>query len=62
MITIQVEQGSPADRIQRADIAIKKFNSRVTKSGLMNELRDREFYTKPSLIEHRRKQSGTVRL
>ena len=58
MITIQVEQGSPADRIQRADIAIKKFNSRVTKSGLMNELKEREFFVKPSLIKHRKDQSA----
>lgn len=62
MITINVESGTPADRIQRADIAIKKFNSRVTKSGLMNELKEREFFVKPSLIKHKAKQSGTVRL
>lgn len=61
MITIQVEAGTPADREKRADMAIKKFNSRVVKSGLMNELKDREYYTKPSLKEHRRKQSGSVR-
>lgn len=62
MITINVEAGTPADRERRADIAIKKFNSHITKSGLMNELREREFFVKPSLVEHRRKQSATVRL
>jgi len=57
VITIQVEAGTPADREKRMDNAIKRFNSRVTKSGLMNELREREFYTKPSLKRHKQNAS-----
>lgn len=52
MITVKVESGTATDRVQRAEAAIKKFNSRVVKSGLMVELKEREFYLKPSLRRH----------
>jgi small subunit ribosomal protein S21 len=34
--------------------ALRKFKKKVLESGLLNELRDREFYTKPTT---RRKQA-----
>ena len=30
------------------DKALRKFKKKVMESGLLNELRDREFYTKPT--------------
>jgi small subunit ribosomal protein S21 len=30
------------------DKALRKFKKKVLESGLLNELRDREFYTKPT--------------
>ena len=30
------------------DLALRKFKKKIMETGLLNELRDREFYTKPT--------------
>lgn len=33
------------------DVALRKFKKKVTDSGLLQTLKDREFYTKPSVAK-----------
>ena len=44
-----------ARRNESAERLIKRFNSRVKKSGLIEELRNRRFYVKPSKIRRLKK-------
>lgn len=46
-IKVYVENGD-------LDRAIKKWSKRCLKEGLLRELRDRQTYEKPSMIEHKR--------
>ena len=39
------------------DRALRKFKKKIAESGLLNELRDREFYEKPT-TERKRKKSA----
>ena len=42
------------DNVERA---LRKFKKKIMESGLLNELRDREFYEKPT-TERKRKKSA----
>jgi small subunit ribosomal protein S21 len=42
------------------DKALRKFKKRIMESGLLNELREREFYEKPT-TERKRKKSQAKR-
>ncbi len=42
MIVVKVEEGETIDR------ALKRFKRRIEKSGIMREVRERQFYKKPS--------------
>jgi small subunit ribosomal protein S21 len=42
------------------DKALRKFKKRILESGLLNELREREFYEKPT-TERKRKKSQAKR-
>tara|TARA_R100000234_G_scaffold118463_2_gene98951 strand:- start:630 stop:836 length:207 start_codon:yes stop_codon:yes gene_type:complete len=44
-----------ARRNESTERLIKRFNSRVKKSGLIEELRNRRFYVKPSKIRRLKK-------
>ena len=44
------------DNVERA---LRKFKKKIAESGLLNELRDREFYEKPSV--RRKKKSIAAR-
>jgi small subunit ribosomal protein S21 len=49
--TVYVKEGEPVER------ALRKFKKKVQDSGLLQELRDREFYEKPT-TERKRKKSA----
>lgn len=40
------------DNVERA---LRKFKKKIAESGLLNHLRDREFYEKPTTIRKRKK-------
>ncbi len=42
MIIVKVEEGETIDR------ALKRFKRRIEKAGIMREVRERQFYKKPS--------------
>ncbi len=44
MIIVKVEEGETIDR------ALKRFKRRIEKSGIMREVRERQFYKKPSEV------------
>ena len=46
------------DQVERA---LRKFKKKITESGLLNELRDREFYEKPTTTRKRRKSAAVNR-
>ncbi|HIE44013.1 MAG TPA: 30S ribosomal protein S21 [Candidatus Omnitrophica bacterium] len=48
MATVRVERGEPLDR------ALRRLKKQVEKEGLLRELREREYYEKPS--QKRRKK------
>ena len=41
--------------------ALSEFKRRVKNSGLLNELREREFYLKPSLVKRNRRKRSKIR-
>jgi small subunit ribosomal protein S21 len=46
------------DNVERA---LRKFKKKIAESGLLNELRDREFYEKPTTARKRRKSAAKNR-
>jgi small subunit ribosomal protein S21 len=46
------------DNVERA---LRKFKKKINDSGLLNELRDREFYEKPTTQRKRKKSSAVNR-
>jgi len=42
---------------ESVDVLIRKFNKKVLSEGILNELKKREFYEKPSVVRKREKQS-----
>ena len=43
------------DNVERA---LRKFKKKIAESGLLNELRDREFYEKPTTTRKRKKSAA----
>ena len=43
------------------DKALSEFKKRVKNSGLLKELREREFYLKPSLVKRNRRKRNKIR-
>jgi len=43
------------------DRALRKFKKKIMESGLLNDLRDREFYEKPTTARKRKKSSAENR-
>lgn len=54
MILIRVEDGEPIER------ALKRFKKECQKSGVLTELRKREFFEKPS-VKRKRADEAAVR-
>ncbi len=46
------------DNVERA---LRKFKKKIAESGLLNELRDREFYEKPTTTRKRKKSAAANR-
>jgi len=46
------------DNVERA---LRKFKKKIMESGLLNDLRDREFYEKPTTARKRKKSSAVNR-
>lgn len=44
------------------ELALRKFKRKVKESGLLLELREREFYTKPSDIKRLKKSKAKLRI
>lgn len=44
MIIVPIKDGEPIDKI------LKKFKKKVEKTGMIRELRDRQKFTKPSVV------------
>ena len=42
---------------ESVDVLIRKFNKKVLSEGILNELKNREYYEKPSVVRKREKQS-----
>jgi small subunit ribosomal protein S21 len=53
--TVFVKEGEPIER------ALRKFKKKVQDSGLLQELRDREFYEKPTTARKRAKSAAKNR-
>lgn len=43
------------------DKALRKFKKKITESGLLDELRDRQFYEKPTTERKRKKGAAQAR-
>ena len=46
------------DNVERA---LRKFKKKIAETGLLNELRDREFYEKPTTARKRQKSAAVNR-
>ena len=53
LILIKIEEGEPIER------ALKRFKKECQKSGVLTELRKREFYEKPSVRRKRADEAAT---
>lgn len=49
MAMVRAKEGEPVD------VLIRKFNKKVQAEGILNELRKREFYEKPSVVRKKDK-------
>ncbi len=54
-INIVVESEDP--RRDNSDFLIRKFIKKVKKSGLIQQVKDRRFYEKPSVTKRRKKKN-----
>lgn len=53
--TVWVKEGEPIEK------ALRKFKKKVADLGLLQELRDRETYTKPTTLRKRKKSAAKNR-
>ena len=47
MTIVRAQEGEPVE------VLIRKFNKKVLSDGILNELKKREFYEKPSVVRKR---------
>ena len=52
---VYVKEGEPIER------ALRKFKKKIQDLGLLNELREREFYEKPTTTRKRKKSAAVNR-
>lgn len=50
MTIVRAQEGEPVE------VLIRKFNKKVLADGVLNELKKREFYEKPSTVRKREKK------
>lgn len=55
MSKVRVGKGEPLDR------ALRKFKTKVRRAGIIDEIRKREFYEKPSQKRRKRKAKAVQR-
>ena len=57
------EQSGLSVEVRNGDFnfALRKFKKKVQESGILQELREREYYTKPSLKRKKAKAAGRAR-
>ena len=57
------EQSGLSVEVRNGDFnfALRKFKKKVQESGILQELREREYYTKPSLKRKKAKAAGRTR-
>lgn len=57
MVAVKAEKGESADKL------IRRFRKKVKKSGILEELRERQFYKKPSekRKEKKRRREAVLR-
>ena len=55
MSTIKVKENEPFD------VALRRFKRLIEKTGLLNDLRAREFYEKPTAMRKRKVAAATKR-
>ena len=53
-LTVEVRNGD-------VNFALRKFKKKVQEDGLLQNLREREFYTKPSEVRKKAKAAGRAR-
>jgi small subunit ribosomal protein S21 len=53
--TVFVKEGEPVER------ALRRFKKKIQDNGLLQELRDREFYEKPTTARKRKKSAAKNR-
>lgn len=53
--TVYVKDGEPVEK------ALRRFKKKIQDSGLLQELRDREFYEKPTTTRKRKKSAAVNR-
>lgn len=53
--TVYVKDGEPVEK------ALRRFKKKIQDSGLLQELRDREFYEKPTTARKRKKSAAKNR-
>jgi small subunit ribosomal protein S21 len=53
--TVYVKEGEPFEK------ALRRFKKKIQDSGLLQELRDREFYEKPTTTRKRKKSAAKNR-
>lgn len=58
--TVYVVPGSPEDRERRTDDAIKRFKRRVERYKILDELKERQFYIKPSTLKKEKRKKRRV--
>ena len=56
-ISLHVE----AKKNETVDSMLRRFKKNVKISGLMNEIKERSFYEKPSIIKRRKKKNMVLR-
>lgn len=54
--TVFVNKGTSEDRERRADDAIKRFRRRTERYKVLDELKERQYYIKPSDIRHKKRK------
>lgn len=54
--TVYVVAGSHEDRVKRTDDALKRFRRRVERYKVLDELKERQFYSKPSYIKNKKRK------
>ena len=55
MSTVKVKENEPCD------VALRRFKRLVEKTGLLNDLRAREFYEKPTAVRKRKAAAAVKR-